>query len=39
MGLDTDEELVFYLAFGPARTTLTRLTKIAGARWSIEGGF
>jgi len=38
-GLDEDEELAFYLAAGPARTTLTRLAKTAGARWSIEGGF
>jgi SRSO17 transposase len=37
--LDGDEELAFYLAAGPARTTLTRLAKTAGARWSIEGGF
>jgi SRSO17 transposase len=38
-GLDEDEELAFYLAAGPARTTLTRLAMTAGARWSIEGGF
>jgi SRSO17 transposase len=38
-GLDEDEELAFYLAAGPARTTLTRLARTAGARWSIEGGF
>jgi SRSO17 transposase len=38
-GLDEDEELAYYLAAGPARTTLTRLAKTAGARWSIEGGF
>ena len=37
--LDQDEELAYYLAAGPARTTLTRLAKTAGARWSIEGGF
>jgi SRSO17 transposase len=37
--LDEDAELAFYLAAGPARTTLTRLAKTAGARWSIEGGF
>ena len=37
--LDEDEELAFYLAAGPARTTLTRLAQTAGARWSIEGGF
>ena len=34
-----DEELAYYLAATPARTTLTRLAKTAGARWSIEGGF
>jgi len=32
-------ELAFYLAAGPARTTLTRLARTAGARWAIEGGF
>jgi SRSO17 transposase len=37
--LDGDEELAYYLAAGPKRTTLTRLAKTAGARWSIEGGF
>jgi SRSO17 transposase len=37
--LDGDEESAYYLAAGPARTTLTRLAKVAGARWSIEGGF
>jgi SRSO17 transposase len=37
--LDQDEELAYYLAAGPARTTLTRLAKTAGSRWSIEGGF
>jgi SRSO17 transposase len=34
-----DGELAYYLAAGPARTTLTCLAKIAGSRWSIEGGF
>jgi SRSO17 transposase len=38
-GLDDREELAFYLAAGPARTTLTRLAKTAGARWAVEGGF
>jgi SRSO17 transposase len=33
------EELAFYLAAGPARTTLTRLARTAGARWAVEGGF
>jgi SRSO17 transposase len=37
--LDQDEELAYYLAAGPVRTTLTRLAKTAGSRWSIEGGF
>ena len=37
--LDGDEELAYYLAAGPARTTLSGLAKVAGARWSIEGGF
>ena len=37
--LDGSEELAYYLAAGPKRTTLTQLAKTAGARWSIEGGF
>ena len=37
--LDASAELAYYLAAGPSRTTLTRLAKTAGARWSIEGGF
>jgi SRSO17 transposase len=37
--LDGSEELAYYLAAGPKRTTLTRLAKTAGARWSIEGAF
>lgn len=37
--LDEGQELAYDLAAGPARTTLTRLAKTAGARWSIEGGF
>jgi SRSO17 transposase len=38
-GPDEGEELAYYLAAGPKRTTLTRLASTAGARWSIEGGF
>jgi SRSO17 transposase len=38
-GLDDREELAFYLAAGPARTTLTRLARTAGARWAVEGAF
>jgi SRSO17 transposase len=37
--LDDPEELAYYIAAGPQRTTLTRLAVTAGARWSIEGGF
>jgi SRSO17 transposase len=37
--LDEAGELAFYLVAGPKRTTLTRLAKTAGARWSIEGTF
>jgi SRSO17 transposase len=37
--LDDPEELAYYIAAGPSRTTLTRLAKTAGARWSIEGAF
>lgn len=36
---DDPEELAYYIAAGPARTTLTRLAKTAGSRWSIEGAF
>ena len=38
-GLDDPKDLAYYIAAGPRRTTLTRLAKTAGARWSIEGGF
>ena len=36
--LDDPEELAYYIAAGPRRTTLTRLAKTAGARWAMEGG-
>lgn len=38
-GLDDPEDLAYYIAAGPKRTTLPRLAKAAGSRWSIEGGF
>jgi SRSO17 transposase len=38
-GLDDRGELAYYIAAGPARTTLTRLAVTAGARWAIEGAF
>ena len=37
--LDDPEDLAYYIAAGPGRTTLTRLAATAGARWPIEGGF
>ena len=37
--LDDPEELAYYIAAGPRRTTLTRLAKTAGARWAMEGAF
>jgi SRSO17 transposase len=37
--LDDREDLAYYIAAGPARATLARLAKTAGARWSIEGSF
>ena len=37
--LDDGEELAYYIAAGPSRTSLTRLAKTAGTRWSIEGAF
>lgn len=36
-GLDDREGLAYYIAAGPARTTLSRLARTAGARWAIEG--
>jgi SRSO17 transposase len=32
-------ELAYYLAFGPADTTLAALVRVAGARWAIEENF
>jgi SRSO17 transposase len=37
--LDDPDDLAYYIAAGPRRTTLTRLAKTAGARWSIEGAY
>ena len=37
--LEDPEDLAYYLAAGPCRTTLTRLAQTAGARWAVEGGF
>jgi SRSO17 transposase len=35
----TDGELAFYVCFGPARTTLAELVRIAGIRWTVEECF
>lgn len=37
--LSDAEDLAYYIAAGPSRTTLTRLAQVAGTRWSIEGAF
>src|SRR3954453_689837 len=37
--LDDPEDLAYYIAAGPRRTTLTGLAKTAGARWAGEGAF
>ena len=34
-----DGELAFYACFGPARTTLAELVRIAGMRWAVEECF
>jgi SRSO17 transposase len=33
------EEIAYYLCYGPARTSLYELIRIAGRRWAIEGCF
>jgi SRSO17 transposase len=35
----TDGELAFYACFGPARTTLIALVRVAGTRWAVEECF
>ena len=32
-------DLAFYICFGPARTTLAGLVRVAGTRWAIEETF
>jgi SRSO17 transposase len=34
-----DGELAFYVCYGPARTTLAELVRVAGARWVVECSF
>jgi SRSO17 transposase len=36
---DNPEDLAFYLAFGPADTSLEALARVAGRRWAIEEAF
>jgi SRSO17 transposase len=33
------EDLAFYRVFAPADTPLAEMARVAGTRWSIEGGF
>ena len=35
----TDGELAYYACFGPARTTLAQLVRVAGIRWAVEECF
>jgi SRSO17 transposase len=35
----SDGELAFYACFGPARTTLAELVRVAGTRWAVEECF
>jgi SRSO17 transposase len=35
----SDGELAFYACYGPARTSLVGLVRVAGARWAVEEGF
>jgi SRSO17 transposase len=35
----SDGELAFYACFGPARTSLAELVRVAGARWAVEECF
>jgi SRSO17 transposase len=37
--IEDPEELAYYLAHGPARTSVHELIQIAGRRWSIEDCF
>jgi SRSO17 transposase len=32
----SDGELAFYACFGPARTSLAELVRVAGSRWAVE---
>ena len=34
-----DGELAYYACFGPARTTLVELVRVAGSRWAVEECF
>ena len=34
-----DGELAFYVCYGPARTTLAELVRVAGTRWTMECSF
>ncbi|MFF4096237.1 hypothetical protein ACFYYY_20885 [Streptomyces sp. NPDC001834] len=33
------DEIAYYLAYAPTRTTVTELVRVAGTRWAIEEAF
>jgi SRSO17 transposase len=34
-----DDELAYYVCYGPAQTSLAELVQVAGVRWTVECGF
>jgi SRSO17 transposase len=38
-GIEDATEYAYYLAYGPAETSLEELVRIAGRRWAVEDGF
>jgi SRSO17 transposase len=38
-GLAEPHELAYFVCFGPARTPLRELVRVAGARWAVEDAF
>ena len=38
-GIAEPHELAYYVCFGPARTPLRELVRVAGSRWAVEDAF
>ena len=38
-GLAEPHEVAYFVCFGPARTPLRELVRVAGSRWAVEEGF